>query len=273
LEPGYVYSGVKEQGMSTVIAIAGKGGTGKTTIAGLIVRYLKHTGNTPILAVDADADSNLPQALGMADNRTIGTIGKARQDFFVSKGDVPPGMPKEAYLELKLNEVVIESEDVDLLVMGRPEGAGCYCYINNVLRHYLESLGKNYPFVVIDNEAGLEHLSRRTAQHIDFLIVVSDYSLNGLRAAGRIRELSEELDIAIGQQFLLINRVPGEPDPSFTKKAEEQGVNLLGFIPADDAIYKSDLAGKPVVALPEESIAVKGLHDVMKQIIPTTKAN
>ena len=259
--------------MSTVIAIAGKGGTGKTTISGLIIRYLKQTGNTPILAVDADADSNLPQALGMTDDKTIGTIGKARQDFFTSKGDVPPGMPKEAYLELKLNEVVVETDEVDLLVMGRPEGAGCYCYINNVLRSYLESLGKNYPFVVIDNEAGLEHLSRRTAQHIDFLIVVSDYSLNGLRAAGRIRELSEELDVEIGQQFLLINRVPGEPDESFKKKAEEQDINLLGIIPVDEAIYKIDLAGKPVIDLPEESKAVMALHDVMKHIIPTTKAN
>jgi CO dehydrogenase maturation factor len=157
--------------------------------------------------------------------------------------------------------------------MGRPEGAGCYCYINNVLRSYLESLGKNYPFVVIDNEAGLEHLSRRTAQKIDYLIVVSDYSLNGLRAAGRIRELSEELDVEIGQQFLLINRVPGEPDELFKKKAEEQGVKLLGIIPVDEAIYKNDLAGKPVIDLPEESMAVKVFNDVMKQIIPTTKAN
>ena len=259
--------------MSTVIAIAGKGGTGKTTISGLIIRYLKRSGHTPILAVDADADSNLPQALGLTDDMTIGTIGKARQDFFTSKGDVPPGMPKEAYLELKLNEVVVESDDVDLLVMGRPEGAGCYCYINNFLRSYLESLGENYPFVVIDNEAGLEHLSRRTAQQIDYLIVVSDYSLNGLRAAGRIRELSEELDVEIGQQFLLINRVPGEPDQSFTKKAEEQGVTILGVIPADDTIYKSDLAGKPVVDLPDESKAVKAFNEVMKHIIPITKAN
>jgi CO dehydrogenase maturation factor len=182
-------------------------------------------------------------------------------------------MPKEAYLELKLNEVVVETNEVDLLVMGRPEGAGCYCYINNVLRSYLESLGKNYPFVVIDNEAGLEHLSRRTAQNIDFLIVVSDYSLNGLRAAGRIRELSEELDVEIGKQFLLVNRVPGEPDESFKQKAKEQGVDLLGIIPVDEAIYKSDLAGKAVVDLPEESMAVKVLNDLMKHIIPTTKAN
>jgi len=257
--------------MSTVIAIAGKGGTGKTTISGLIVRYLKQTGNTPILAVDADADSNLPQALGITDDKSIGTIGKARQEFFSSKGDVPAGMPKEAYLELKLNEVVVETDDVDLLVMGRPEGVGCYCYINNVLRSYLESLGKNYPFVVIDNEAGLEHLSRRTAQHIDFLIVVSDYSLNGLRAAGRIRELAEEIDIEIGQQFLLINRVPGEPDESFIRKAEKQGVTLLGVIPVDKAIYENDLAGKPVLDLPDESMAVKVLHDILERIIPAAK--
>lgn len=259
--------------MSTVIAIAGKGGTGKTTVSGLIVRYLKRTGNTPVLAVDADADSNLPQALGMAEEKTIVTVGKARQDFFTSKGDVPPGMPKEAYLELKLNEVVVESEAVDLLVMGRPEGVGCYCFINNVLRGYLESLGKNYPYVVIDNEAGLEHLSRRTAQRIDFLIIVSDHSLNGLRAAVRIQELAGELDIAIGKQFLIINRVPGELDTSFKQMAAVQGLNLLGVIPVDEAIYEGDLAGSPVVDLPDKSRAVKAFHDMMKQIIPATKAN
>ena len=259
--------------MSTVIAIAGKGGTGKTTVAGLIIRYLKLSGNTPILAVDADADSNLPQALGMGGEKSIGTVGKARQDFFASKGDVPAGMPKEAYLELKLNQVLVESPHIDLLVMGRPEGAGCYCYINNVLRKYLELLGKNYPYVVIDNEAGLEHLSRRTAQHIDFLVVVSDYSLNGLRAAARIRELSEELALDIKQRFLVINRVPGDIDPSFKKKAHETRLDLLGMIPADTIIGEYDLEGSPVINLPEESRAVKAVGDFMEKLITARRTN
>jgi CO dehydrogenase maturation factor len=249
--------------MSRVIAIAGKGGTGKTTIAGLIIRYLRRSGNTPILAVDADPDSNLPQAIGLGGEKSISTIGRARQEFFVSKGAVPAGVPKEAYLELRLNEALVETAEVDLLVMGRPEGAGCYCYINNVLRSFLESLGRNYPYVVIDNEAGLEHLSRRTAQQIDYLIVVSDYSINGLRAAGRIRELSEELGLEIGRRFLVINRVPGELSASFRKQADQQGLDLLGVVPLDEGINEGELAGRSVIDLPDENRAVRAVHDFM----------
>jgi CO dehydrogenase maturation factor len=253
--------------MSTVIAIAGKGGTGKTTIAGLIIRYLRGSRRTPILAVDADPDSNLPQAIGLGAEKSISTIGRARQDFFVSRGAVPAGVPKEAYLELRLNEALVETSDIDLLVMGRPEGAGCYCYINNVLRSFLESLGRNYPHVVIDNEAGLEHLSRRTAQRIDILVVVSDYSVNGLRAAGRIRQLSEELELEIGRRFLVINRVPSELDGAFRKRAEGQGLSLLGVVPLDEGISEGDLEGRAVIDLPDGNRAVKTVNDFMQKII------
>jgi len=258
--------------MSTVIAIAGKGGTGKTTISGLIIRYLSRSGHRPILAVDADPDSNLPQAIGLGGEKTISTIGRARQDFFVSKGTVPAGVPKEAYLELRLNEVLVETADIDLLVMGRPEGAGCYCYINNVLRSFLESLGRNYPYVIIDNEAGLEHLSRRTAQQVDMLIVVSDYSINGLRAAGRIRELSEELGLEIGKRFLVINRVPGGLNGSFRKQAEQQGLSLLGVVPLDESISEGDLVGRAVIDLPDENRAVRAVHDFMQKVITAAEA-
>ncbi len=253
--------------MSKVIAVTGKGGTGKTTLAGLIIRYLRETGRTPILAVDADPDSNLPQAIGLGGEKSIGTIGRARQDFFAGRGAVPAGVPKQAYLELRLNEVLIETADIDLLVMGRPEGAGCYCYINNVLRHFLESLGGNYPWVVIDNEAGLEHLSRRTAQRVDVLLVVSDYSMNGLRAAGRIRELSEELELEIGRRFLVINRVPGELSGAFRLQAEQQGLSLLGVIPVDQSIGEGDLAGRAVIDLPADNPAVRAVHDLMQTMI------
>jgi CO dehydrogenase maturation factor len=253
--------------MSTVIAVAGKGGTGKTTLAGLIIRYLRRSGHTPILAVDADPDSNLPQAIGLGGEKSISTIGRARQDFFISKGTVPAGVPKEAYLELRLNEVLVETADIDLLVMGRPEGAGCYCYINNVLRSFLESLGRNYPYVVIDNEAGLEHLSRRTAQRIDVLMMVSDYSMNGLRAAERIRRLSEEIDLDIGRRYLVINRVPGELSGSFRERAEGQGIDLLGVVPLDESISEGDLTGKAVIDLPDENRAVRAVTDLMQRII------
>jgi CO dehydrogenase maturation factor len=253
--------------MSRVIAIAGKGGTGKTTLAGLIIRHLRKSGRTPILAVDADPDSNLPQAIGLGGEKSISTVGRARQEFFAGRGAVPAGVPKEAYLELRLNEALVETKDIDLLVMGRPEGAGCYCYINNVLRNFLESLGRNYPFVVIDNEAGLEHLSRRTAQRIDVLVVVSDYSMNGLRAAGRIRQLSEELDLEIGSRFLVINRVPGGLSEAFRQRAEAQGLGILGVVPVDESISEGDLAGKPVIELPDENRAVRAVHELMQKVV------
>lgn len=258
--------------MGKVIAVAGKGGTGKTTISGLIIRYLRASGRTPVLAVDADPDSNLPQAIGLGGDRSIGTIGRARQEFFANRGTVPAGVPKEAYLELRLNEVLVETADIDLLVMGRPEGAGCYCYINNVLRNFLESLSRNYRYVVIDNEAGLEHLSRRTTQQIDALMVVSDYSINGLRAAGRIRELSEELELAIGRRFLVINRVPGEMEPSFRKRAEGQGLELLGVIPLDERIVEGDREGRAVIDLPDENGAVRAVNGIMHRVAQAVEA-
>ena len=143
--------------MSNVIAIAGKGGTGKTTVAGLLIRQLVKNNKGPILAVDADPDTNLPAALDMCAEKTLATIGSTREDFFINRDQVPAGVPKETWLEMQLAQALVESKDIDLMVMGRPEGPGCYCYINNMLRKYLETLGKNYPYVVIDNEAGLEH--------------------------------------------------------------------------------------------------------------------
>ncbi len=248
--------------MSRVVAITGKGGTGKTTISSLLIRYLVRSGKRPVLAVDADPDSNLPEALGMNGAKDLGTIGGARQEFFDSKGDIPPGMTKEACLELKLNQVLVESKDIDLLVMGRPEGAGCYCYINNVLRNHLEVLGKNYPYVIIDNEAGLEHLSRRTAQDIDCLVVVSDYSLNGLRAATRIKELAAEMNLSIGSYFLIINNTPDTVSPQFADEVEKTGVPLLGFVPQDSLVPEYDIERKSLMDIPESSPASVALEQI-----------
>jgi CO dehydrogenase maturation factor len=252
--------------LSTVVAIAGKGGTGKTTVCGLLIRYLNQHGKTPLLAVDADADSNLPEALGLAGAKTLGTIGRARQNFFDSKGDIPAGMPKEAYLDLKLNEVIIESKDIDLLVMGRPEGSGCYCYINNILRKHLEVLGKNYPYVIIDNEAGLEHLSRRTTQDIDFLIVVSDYSLNGLRAAVRVKDLAEEMKLDVKAVYLIVNNAPESISPQFTEEVEKTGLQLLGFVPTDSIVPQYDIEKKPLIGLPESSPVVVAMDRIARKV-------
>ncbi len=253
--------------MSKIIAVAGKGGTGKTTVAALLMRYLLKCGKRPILAVDADADANLADALGLSASRSLSTIGRAREDFFQSKGEVPAGMPKESYLELKLNEVVVESKDIDLLVMGRPEGSGCYCFINNILRKYLEALGKNYPFVVIDNEAGLEHLSRRTTDAVDCLVIVSDYSLNGLKAAGRIRQLALELQLKVKRFYLVVNNAPPEPSELFLREMEKLGLEVLGFVPCDSLVPQYDIEGKRLLDLPDTAPAAAAVAECAKVVV------
>ncbi len=257
--------------MSTIVAVAGKGGTGKTTVAGLLIRYLQQNSQTPILAVDADPDSNLPEALGMTGEKTVGTIGRTREDFFVNRGQVPAGMPKEAYLELKLSQVLVEAKDIDLMVMGRPEGAGCYCYINNVLRKHLEILGKNYPYVIIDNEAGLEHLSRRTAQDIDFLVIVSDYSLNGLRASVRIKKLSDEMKLNVKAHCLIINCAPESVSPRFLEEVDKTGLPLLGFMPEDKTVPQYDIERKPLISMPDDSPVVTAINPIAIKIFQEGK--
>jgi len=253
--------------VSKVIAIAGKGGTGKTTVAGLLIRCLVKSGKRPVLAVDADPDTNLPAALGMCAEKTLATIGGTREDFFAHRDQVPAGMPKEAWLEMQLAQALVESRDIDLMVMGRPEGPGCYCYINNMLRKYLESLGKNYPFVIIDNEAGLEHLSRRTAQAIDSLVLVSDYSLNGLRAAERGRDLAAEMKLQVGRVLLLLNRAPAELSAQFACALEATGIELAGRVPLDPLLPEFEIAGRTIMELPDDSAAVRAMQQIAASIV------
>jgi len=254
---------IKEKILGKVIAVAGKGGTGKTTLAALIIRYLRGKKIGPILAVDADPNANLAAALGMDDHKSLGTI---REDFLETKGQLPPGMTKETYLEMKLHESLVESSGVDLLIMGRPEGPGCYCYANNILRRHMDILAKNYPFVVMDNEAGMEHLSRRTTQGVDYLFFLSDYSVKGIRTVGKIRELIGELKLAIGSRFVVIDRAPQELAPNFQEEIRKQGVELLGTVPVDAYIFDYDLQGRPLLELPEESPAVQALAGMMSRI-------
>jgi CO dehydrogenase maturation factor len=250
--------------LGKVIAMAGKGGTGKTTLSALIIRYLKGRGLGPILAVDADPSANLVDALGLPAGQSLGT---AREDFFETKGKLPPGVTKESYLEMKLHEILVESKGLDLLVMGRPEGPGCYCYANNILRHHLDRLVKNYPFVVMDNEAGMEHLSRRTTQGVDYLLFLSDYSIKGIRTVGKIRELIDELKLSVKEKHLVVDRAPEELDPDFSQEIRKQGLDLLGTVPSDPFISEYEMKGKALLSLPDESPAVQIVAGMMEKII------
>jgi CO dehydrogenase maturation factor len=244
--------------------MAGKGGTGKTTLSALIIRYLMANGHGPVLAVDADPNANLADALGLQAEKNIGT---SREDFSETKAKLPAGMTKETYLEMKIHEALVESQGLDLLVMGRPEGPGCYCYANNILRRHIDLLAKNYPFVVMDNEAGMEHLSRRTTQGVDHLLFLSDYSIKGIRTVGKIRDLIAELRLSVKKRYLVLDRAPVELDPVFQEEIQRQGVELLGTVPQDNLIVEYDLQGKSLLDLPDEAPAVRGVAGMMEKMI------
>jgi CO dehydrogenase maturation factor len=243
------------------IALAGKGGTGKTTVGGLLVRFLKEHGMTPVLAVDADANANLNEVLGLAIHDTL---GEARE---MMKTDVPAGMTKDLFMEMKVQQALVEAEGFDLIVMGRPEGPGCYCAANSLLSKFIERLVENYAYLVIDNEAGMEHLSRLTTRDVDLLLVVSDPSRRGIQAARRIYDLVDELGIRVGRRFLLVNQYRD----GFPMLANEEmgrfGPESVATIPEDEFIHKFDLEGKPTVTLPLESKALQAANAVFTKLL------
>lgn len=250
--------------MSKVIAIAGKGGVGKTTFSGLLVRHLLRTGNTPVFAVDADANVNMNDVLGVEVGKTIGTVREETAKA-IGGNALPVGMPKEIYLEMQMEEALVEAEGFDLLVMGRPEGAGCYCFANNLLRKHVDALSKNYPYIVIDNEAGMEHMSRRTTQGVDQLFIVSDPSPVGIKTAARIKSLSDEMDLDIKSAGLVLSRVSGDIHPALVQMIEDSGLELVGQIPASDEVLDLAYAGKPVLDLPDESSVAKAVAAVVEK--------
>ena len=248
--------------MSFTIAVSGKGGTGKTTLAGMILRYLLDKGKGPILVVDADANANLHEVLGV-DVRS--TIGEAREGI---KKDVPTGMTKDIWFEYQIQQSLVEAKGFDLLVMGRPEGPGCYCAANTLARKCLDLLTGNYRYIVIDNEAGMEHFSRLTTRDVDLLFMVSDPSRRGILTASRIRDLIHDLDLHIAHEVLVINRVPGPLDPEATEEARRQKLELAGTIPVDEDIYRYDVEGKPTFQLPKESKSVQAARQIFEEYLP-----
>ncbi len=250
--------------MSCNIALAGKGGTGKTSIATLVIRYLMKNGLGPVLAVDADPNMNLGESLGLEVKQTVGSIIASFQG---EKINIPAGMTKEAYLEYKLNDALVESKKLDLLSMGRGEGPECYCYPNLIMRKFVDTLAENYAYTVMDNEAGMEHLSRRTTQNVDELLIVSDHSVKGVRAVARIRELVAELKLVVKRQWVLINFAPAKLDAVISEELTRLGINEVTSIPEDREIYEYDLKLKPLLELPDSSKAVMAVGDLMAKLI------
>lgn len=246
--------------MSFSIAVAGKGGSGKTSIASLIIRYLKKNALVPILAVDADGNANLGESLGLAVEKTIGSTLAA---FNEDKISIPGGLTKGSYLELKLNETIVESEGLDLISMGRGEGTGCYCYPNTILKKFIDELKGSYAYMVMDNEAGMEHLSRRTTENINELLIISDHSVKGVRTVGRILELIKELKLDVKRQSVVINRVPDELDSHVSRELGQLGIEPIATIPEDKDVYRYDLERKSLLELPDTpaTVAVEKLMD------------
>lgn len=249
--------------MTKRIAVAGKGGTGKTTLSALLIRYLiaKHPGKS-ILAVDADANANLNEALGLEVDATIGTILEDTK----KPEAVPTGMTKDIFIESRLMQALIEEDAFDLLVMGNPQGPGCYCYPNDLLKRYLEKVSKNYDFMVIDNEAGLEHLSRRLLPMVDLLLVTSDASARGVRSAKRIKDIVENVQIAVSKMGLVIGRSRAGNSTQLQQEVEKTGLSLFGEIPDDPLVVDYDLEGKALIDLPPDSEAVKASQQLFETL-------
>lgn len=245
--------------MSFHIAVCGKGGTGKTTISGVILRSLLLAGKVPVLVIDADADGNLADALGI---KVIQTVGEVVEEMEQKASQFPPDVPKEKWLEGRLNSLLAEEKGFDFLSMGRGEGPGCYCFVNSVLRRLMDKIEGNYPYSIMDNAAGMEHLSRRTTRAADLLLIVSDHSMRGVEGAGRIAQLATELKLDIGKMGLVINRVKGDINEAIRHKAQQCGLEIMTSIPEDDQIKGFDLKGISLLELPAQNrvlTAVTGL--------------
>ncbi len=252
--------------MTHTIAVAGKGGVGKTTTCGMIIDYLVKKQKTPILVVDADANSNLNEVLGIEVETTLGEIREEVARAELAKvNPIPPGMSKADYMEMKFSAALVEEDDYDMLVMGRTEGKGCYCFVNGLLKTQLDKYVGNYRYTVIDNEAGLEYIARGTLPHVDTLLLVSDCSRRGIQAVARIAQMVRDLNLNPGRMGLIVNRAPGGVlNVGVQEEIEKHGLELLGVLPQDDTVYEYDCEGKPSSQVPEDTPVKAALHGIMK---------
>ena len=249
-----------------VIAVSGKGGVGKTTFSALFIKALTKTGKD-ILVMDCDPDANLPDLLGVPVMRKDTVGGKAAKlKELISKGKIPPQMTKKGILEKEIFDVLIEEDDFDLLTMGCSEGPGCYCFANQLATQILDTLSENYDITLMDMEAGLEHLSRRTTRDVDILVIVTDPSRMGLQTAKRIKELSKEVGLKFKKMYLVGNKFMPEMQPILEKTGEELGIEVLGIIPPDNQIAQFNLEGKSLFDLPDDNVAAKAVQQMAKKM-------
>jgi CO dehydrogenase maturation factor len=253
--------------MAFVIALAGKGGTGKTTIAGLTIRYIIERKKKPVLAVDADSNNCLNEVLGVDVHATIGSLREDSLKTIRSGADRPGGMSTEQLFDYQVQQSIIETKGFDLIVMGRPEGPGCYCAANNIIRKYTDKLSETYPYVVIDNEAGMEHLSRRTTNKVDVLLIISDSALRGIQTAKRINGLVDELNLEVVKRVLIINRIAGSEGEDLKKQAEQLGLQVAGLVPQDEALLQLDIKGKPIFNLPSDSKIMHAVFGILDSLV------
>jgi CO dehydrogenase maturation factor len=255
--------------MAYTIAVTGKGGTGKTTLCGLLIDYLCKLGKGPVLAVDADANSNLNEVLGVEIETTLGSI---REDIvrgeYQENNPIPSSMTKQDYLNFKFADALIEMDDYDMLVMGRTQGKGCYCFVNGLLQTQISRFSNNYKYIAVDNEAGMEHISRGVLPGVDMILLISDCSRRGVQAVSRIAELVSEMEMTPGTVKLVINKAPaGILDAGIREEITKHKLDLAGVVPLDELIYKFDCEGTPMVTLPKTSEARKSFESILKELI------
>lgn len=253
--------------MTHTIAVAGKGGVGKTTVCGMLIDHLIRAGKGPLLVVDADANSNLNEVLGVEVETTLGAIREEMAQAEKKGNIIPSGMTKADYAEFRFNSALVEEDDFDMLVMGRTQGKGCYCYVNGVLKSQLDKYVGAYKYMVVDNEAGMEHIARGTLPHVDTMLLVSDASRRGVQAVGRIAQMVDELALKPTRIGLIVNRAPGGVlSDGVRAEIEAQGLTLLGVLPQDNAVYEADCDGRPSSKLPADSPMKSALSQIIRSL-------